>query len=730
MRLPDVLTVSKLAGRKRRLYIGAYGFEPRSLAWARQQAESGKGIQTAAIFRYLHPKGNNRIRELRQLLSRVGARKIVEIKCDTRQGAAIEDRVERVLCSLLPSVDEVIVDISAMTKLVILVTLCKLQKFSVAVRLIYSESKHYSPTQEEYEQSKHNMALIATYPSQGFESIVRARCLGSIRMQGQPVAMVAFTSFNEQLVRHMLGTINPHRLLFVNGRTYDRVEYRWRELAVQEIHSRLIAEYESDNPMERGQLARRASVVDYRESVERLDEIYHLFGMHERLICAATGTKMQNVGLFFAKVIHPELHIEYPTPDSYYVRGGRRAPDIGKIHEVFFPNLAAICNHQDAVDVGVPQRALDDWYFVVNRVFFGQNRKKDVFVVFAKLVENIGRLVSAMKRRGPSEDVDKCLAGTFAWWFVLCGKMKIVSVEAMVWAKYPRHCPYCLRAPHAADACQYAKRHDPSPNWGSLTKLSEAYSSSRPRTLREWQLMFSSIYPVEAGEEIRSTAARLTEQLAQLSCALRISVGQPQYFLSEASDLFSWLIRFANLLDAARVLTQGDRARSLERTFVSTYPDTCIVCGEQVCLCPGGGVDPIGHPVPGSLPLGSEGEKASELLGVTPSVIHFGDFEAPVEGGFLEDVVRESGRLQQRLSRIASSAGCGIGKFQMAIGKVRDMASIGHLTQSMADDVVAAAGDLNQEVVVDLQKFLSAHLESPWNKVLLRILERSFHSAN
>jgi hypothetical protein len=43
------------------------------------------------------------------------------------------------------------------------------------------------------------------------------------------------------------------------------------------------------------------------------------YGQRERIICAATGSKMQTVGLFFAKAAHPDIHIEYPTPDSYFV---------------------------------------------------------------------------------------------------------------------------------------------------------------------------------------------------------------------------------------------------------------------------------------------------------------------------------------------------------------------------------------------------------------------------
>jgi hypothetical protein len=206
------------------------------------------------------------------------------------------------------------------------------------LRIVYSEAEYYSPSREEYVKYKDDLQKYAKFPSRGSESIVRTQCLSSIRMQGQPVSMVAFTSFNEQLVRHMLGTINPHRLIFINGRP-PRKENKWREDATQEIHSKLIDEYRSDNRVDdNGQLNRTVSTLDYRETIDQINKIYEQFGTLERIICAATGSKMQTVGLFFSKIIHPDIHIEYPTPNSYCVQDLSRG--IRKVHEVMIPNFS------------------------------------------------------------------------------------------------------------------------------------------------------------------------------------------------------------------------------------------------------------------------------------------------------------------------------------------------------------------------------------------------------
>jgi len=338
MNFPAVLPASKLEPTANRLHIGAYGFEERSLGWPRFQSGQGPILRNSMIFRYIHPKGKNRTQELRRALLALGVPSPNEARYNARFPHEIEQITQKAFDTSLLNCEEIVLDISAMTKLLILVCLCELMDFAGTMRIVYSEAEDYSPSEQEYDKSRKDLGIIATFPSRGSESIVRTRCLSSIRMQGQPVSIVAFTSFNEQLVRHMLGTINPHRLIFINGRP-PRIDYNWRERATQEIYNKLLNEYRADNEIDdTGSLKRIASTLDYRETVYRVNEIHKQFGTHERIICAATGSKMQTVGLFFSKMIHPDIHIEYPTPDSYFVKG--ISVGIRKVHEVVLPNFS------------------------------------------------------------------------------------------------------------------------------------------------------------------------------------------------------------------------------------------------------------------------------------------------------------------------------------------------------------------------------------------------------
>lgn len=331
-------SVTKLFSDRKRLFLGAYGFELRSLGWVGKQKGQKAIFGSALLIKYSNPKGKNLEKELRLALSKLCIKKPRDIPYNVNSPYDIENKLRDTLEPFFQDTEEIVIDISAMTKLLILVCLSVLSNFPGTIRIVYSEPEDYPPTKDEYKKSKEDMKMFAKFPTQGVESIIRMKCLSSIRMQGQPVTLVAFTSFNEQLVRHVLGTISPHRLVFVNGRP-PRKDYKWREEATQEIHNSLINEYKSNNPINKnGLLERVTSTLHYGETIKSIHEIYKKFGLYERIICVATGSKMQTVGLFFSKILHPEIHIEYPTPDSYYAKGLREG--VRNVYELEFLNFS------------------------------------------------------------------------------------------------------------------------------------------------------------------------------------------------------------------------------------------------------------------------------------------------------------------------------------------------------------------------------------------------------
>src|SRR5713101_223871 len=123
---PSLAGAAVLHGGPKRVLIAAYGFEKRCLGWCRSQSPKAKPLSGAVVFKYVHPKGPNKIEALRSLLAELGVKKRQDIPFDYDVPHLIEARLERIL--EYTEADEVILDISGMAKILILVTLCKLRE--------------------------------------------------------------------------------------------------------------------------------------------------------------------------------------------------------------------------------------------------------------------------------------------------------------------------------------------------------------------------------------------------------------------------------------------------------------------------------------------------------------------------------------------------------------------------------------------------------------------------
>jgi hypothetical protein len=311
------------ASSNRIVFVAAMGFEDRALEFPKQLAARSAGGLVITI-RYVHAKGENREREFQMLFSRNSAWQVREVKYSSIRAHEFEGAFDSILNSAAVSeTDTVVVDISGMSKFLILVTLLRLWRVKKTLKLVMTTALKYTPTKVDFDATMHdqgtNIRAFAGQPSSGVSAILRSNCMTSIRMQGQPTCAVAFTSFNEELIRHAIGTLNPRRLILINGMPPLEETY-WRSAATQLIHSNLVEEYAADNHVseETGLLLRTVSTLDYLETLQKLEDIHREFGLYERMIYFATGSKMQTVALAIHRQLHRDAHLEYPTPDSYF----------------------------------------------------------------------------------------------------------------------------------------------------------------------------------------------------------------------------------------------------------------------------------------------------------------------------------------------------------------------------------------------------------------------------
>ena len=233
------------------------------------------------------------------------------------------------------------------------------------------------------------------------------------------------------------------------------------------------------------------------------------------------------------------------------------------------------------------ERPLDVWYRNLNIVFWNRNFYRDSMALFTHLVEVVGGL-SLLASAKHKENIvpDQFVSKAVAWWMTLCGKLRVRSVSDMLWAKFPFVCPYCRKIPHETFECTEQKSTNRGPDWVSLKTIGQASAAKRPLGLGAWQQMFSAIYPVQQVEDYEKSFARLCEELGELAESIRIFPASPRYFLSEAADVFAWLMHIQNLIDYKKGVKKADSGKALQLAFCSAYPDMCIVCGNEICNCP------------------------------------------------------------------------------------------------------------------------------------------------
>lgn len=256
-------------------------------------------------------------------------------------------------------------------------------------------------------------------------------------------------------------------------------------------------------------------------------------------------------------------------------------------------------------------RVLDDWYRAINSIYWDRNFGRGYLDIFVHFVEVFGGIsLLASNKSKPGIDPQDFVAKALAWWMSLCGSVGVKSPSDMVWAKFPHACAYCHRSPHDAERCEEMKSSSASINWGQLRELAVTNAARKPGRISGWQRMFSEIYPVQQTEEFGPTFARLVEELGELAEALRVFRAAPGYFLSEAADLFAWLMHVQNIIDVRSRLKRGKRYFALEERFLGAYPDLCLRCGEPMCVCPALTKDSVGriaHEVPPHLGSGGSG---------------------------------------------------------------------------------------------------------------------------
>lgn len=332
----------------RQALIVACGFEDRTLAFT-ELVPSSAGRAAAIVLDYRPVHAENRTTDLRAALRRIGVgRRRTHFLEFSRYDP--QDYPRLLSCAIRElEVSSVILDISTMSKFALLLTLSVLQEMEMPVVVHYAEAREYGPTREEFEAAKNAGQLhrpsIQVYS--GVQRLVHHKRLSSVAMQGQPIAIIAFMSLSDLLIQALLDSFFPSRLLLINGQP---PEHQWRAEATAWIHEQIRSEWPRDNPANSsGPLPERAAcTLDYRETVALLSDLYWQLAPSHRVVLAPTGSKMQALGCFLIRASHRDVHIEYPTPKTFWSTYSR---GIGSRWTVDFGNLEGLAAEMKEVEI-------------------------------------------------------------------------------------------------------------------------------------------------------------------------------------------------------------------------------------------------------------------------------------------------------------------------------------------------------------------------------------------
>lgn len=285
------------------LYIGAVGFEDRALGFLKSAAYQGKKFQICVAIEYLPFDPTNRKTDFVNLAEKVFS----DIQFKTYNRFSPEDftQVLREITDLSQFVSTVIVDVSAMSKMLVVVLLHGLRDLNLPLSIIYAPAEVYHPLKDDYEKAKAKLSDASPYfLTTDVYKVVTTTALSSIAMQGAPLVMIAFPNFNHLEIAALLNETNAQKLFLVESVARPKQD-AWRLDAIRWINRGLKAYvtptcYQTD-------------ASDLNANIEILESIYNDWYLTHKTALSPTGGKLQAVATFCLKNMHPDIHIVYPV---------------------------------------------------------------------------------------------------------------------------------------------------------------------------------------------------------------------------------------------------------------------------------------------------------------------------------------------------------------------------------------------------------------------------------
>jgi len=225
----------------------------------------------------------------------------------------------------------IFIDISAMSRLLIVQTLVALKKnrlneFSDCF-LTYAEARVYPPSEAEAAKELAKVELDSSsdiyFLSSGVFGVTIIPELSSYSFSGVQTRLIAFPSLDSHQLTALRVELQPSRFSFIEG-IPPAPHNQWRKKAIADINHLTRMKDAEFYPV---------STLDYRETLSCLQKLYVKYGIQERLLIAPIGSKMQAVGVGIFRAFVEDIQIVYPTPQEFQ-SPGKYTQGIGKMYQL------------------------------------------------------------------------------------------------------------------------------------------------------------------------------------------------------------------------------------------------------------------------------------------------------------------------------------------------------------------------------------------------------------
>jgi hypothetical protein len=314
-KLPELTSVEKMVQENSEfdLYIGAMGFEDRTIGAAEALVERGVRVKNAVLLefdRFFKATENRRKKYgqlIKEMTSGLSERPLCAIVDNPDN--SFSEKLQALLETLLPSgLPKIVFDCTSCPSLILSKTLMLLLNYSCELTVLYSEAGEYFPTREEWESSKPKTYEIRLQsPFEGVRYVAKPPVLQADDFGEYPVLLILFPTFNTERTGNVLDDIDPAERIWFFGEPHDLLKNSFR-IDMEKAYAAPII-----SPGDKWLLA---STFDYRKTLLALASIFAERHSNYRIVVMPHGSKMQSLAVNLFARVH-QLSMVFAMPQKY-----------------------------------------------------------------------------------------------------------------------------------------------------------------------------------------------------------------------------------------------------------------------------------------------------------------------------------------------------------------------------------------------------------------------------